>query len=208
MANHTRIPIPTLTRFANLYRVLLEEQKRGVRHINSADLESRTAIPAAQIRKDLNVLGEMGKPGVGYEVGLLTKRLGEILRVDHGHPFALVGAGHLGLAIANYPGFAEYGFHLRAIFDNDPAKIGQDLNGIVIEDSGKMPTRLLELSLRIAVLTVPPLAAQEATDLMIRGGVRWILNFTPTHLHVPDNCVVRDVHLTSEFAILGHYADD
>lgn len=208
MANLTRIPIPTLIRFANLYRVLLEAQSKGRTHLNSAELESLTAIPAAQVRKDLNLLGEMGKPGVGYRVDLLITRVGEILRVNHPHPFALVGAGHLGLAIANYPGFAEYGFNLHAIFDNDPEKVGQTVNGIEIEHSETMPTRLPQLGLKIAVLTVPHTAAQQATDLMLQGGIRWILNFTPTYLKVPEYCVVRDVFLTPEFAIIGHCAQD
>lgn len=208
MANQNRIPIPTLTRFANLYRVLQEAEAEGVEHLNSAQLEALTSISASQIRKDLSMLGEMGRPGVGYKVNLLKKRIGSILRVDRGHPYALVGAGQLGRAIANYPGFEDYGFKLKAIFDSDREKVGQIVQGIPIESNEDMPSSLLQKSIRIAVLTVPRNAAQDATDQLVAGGVRWILNFAPTHLKVPDNCIVRDVFLTPEFAILGHFTED
>ncbi len=208
MANNRVIPLPTLTRFANLYRVLTEAERGGVKHLNSAQLEALSAISAPQIRKDLSLLGDMGKPGVGYEVRLLRKEIGAILRIERGHPYALIGAGHLGRAIANYPGFEEYGFQLKAIFDSDSKKVGQAVNNVTVEPSASMPKRLKSLGVRIAVLTVPKESAQEAVDLAVEGGVRWFLNFAPTNIRVPDNCLVRDVFLTPEFAILGYFTED
>lgn len=203
-----KIPVPTLSRLATLFGVLNELESEGMTRVSSASLEVRSGVPAAQIRKDLSQLGEMGKPGVGYDIEKLRARISALLRINRTQQFALIGAGNLGQALAAYPGFREYGFKLAAIFDNDPEKIGKSLNGVIIKDSKRIPKLFPKLGLKIAVITVPGAAAQEVVDLAIRGGARWILNFTPCHVKVPKGCMVRDVSFTQEFAVLSHYTED
>ncbi|MCH8273387.1 MAG: redox-sensing transcriptional repressor Rex [Armatimonadetes bacterium] len=208
MADDSRVPIPTLTRLATYYKILGEAQVRGVHNLNSAQIEAECGISAAQFRKDLSHFGEMGKPGVGYEVAKLRARIATILHLDRTQRFALIGAGRLGQALAAYPGLNDYSFELTALFDTDKKKIGRRVNGIEIEDADGIPNRMRELNLKIAVLTVPGSEAQKASDAAIKGGARWILNFTPAHVRVPENCMVRDIVFTQEFAVLAHYIEE
>jgi redox-sensing transcriptional repressor len=202
-----RIPIPTLLRLAGLYRVAYEAERDGKRSLNSAEIEHLSGVSAAQVRKDLSLVGEIGTPGVGYDVSLLREQIGQLLKLDRGRPYALVGAGHLGQALAGYPGFGDYGFRLAAIFDSDPNKVGTCAGDNVIEDVATLPARLAELGLRYVAIAVPASAAQEVCDLAIQGGARWIINFTPSHLKIPADCVVRDVNMTQEFAVLSYFTE-
>lgn len=203
-----KIPVPTLQRLATLYKVLRESEARGETFLDSLELEKRTGTSATQIRKDLSLVKLTGKPGVGYEVKLLRRQIARFLKIDRTLPFALVGIGNLGQALASYPGFGEYNFRLAAVFDNDPQKIGKSINGFVIEDANLLPQRLREMKIKVVAITVPAPAAQDVANAAIRGGARWILNFTPTHLKVPEGCLVRDVSFTHEFAILAYFINE
>jgi len=202
-----KVPIPTLHRLATLYKVLREAEARGDTFVDSQELEMRTGISATQIRKDLSLVKLTGKPGVGYEVELLRKQIAHFLKIDRTLQFALIGVGNLGQALASYPGFEEYNFRLTALFDNDPQKIGKAINGFVIEDANLLPHRLRELNIKVVAITVPAQSAQEVAEAAIRGGAYWILNFTPTHLKVPEGCFVRDVSFTHEFAIMAYFVE-
>lgn len=202
-----KIAIPTLQRLANLYKVLKEAERRGETFLDSSELEARTGTSATQIRKDLSSVKLTGKPGVGYEVELLREKIARFLKIDQTLRFALVGVGNLGQALASYPGFGEYNFRLAALFDNDPQKIGTLIKGFVIENANSLPRRLRELNIKIVAITVPAPAAQGVAEAAIQGEARWILNFTPAHLKVPEGCLVRDVSFTHEFAILAYFID-
>ena len=207
MQRDNKLPTPTLTRLATYYKVLCDAEKRGTRRLNSAYFERECGVSAAQFRKDLSYLGELGKPGVGYRVPTLRRRIAKVLHLDRKQRFALIGAGRLGQALAGYPGLGEYNFELAALFDIDPKKVGKRVNGIVIEHASHIAQKIRRLKLKIAVLTVPASAAQSAADAAIKGGVKWILNFTPAHIKVPEDCVVRDVVFTQEFAVLAHFIE-
>ncbi len=207
MANSPRLPNPTLLRLATIYKVLKDEAEEQAITVSSSRLEELTGIPATQIRKDLSQIGEMGKPGVGYQIVPLTVQIAKVMKLDKLQRFAIVGAGRLGQALAAYPGLSDYNFELAAIFDNDPKKIGTSLFGKVVQDSKKLNVELQKSKIRIAILTVVENAAQEIADACVAGGVRWILNFTPAHLIVPKTCLVRNVGVTQEFAVLSHFTD-
>lgn len=195
-------------RLATLYRVLQEAAAKGTVYLNSSRLEELSGIPAAQVRKDLSLVGEMGKPGVGYKVEALAAQIAKTMKLDKVQRFAIVGAGRLGQALAAYPGLVDYSFELAAMFDDDPQKIGTRLFGIEVLDSSNLKEALQKMEIRTAILTVPASAAQKIADACVAGGVRWILNFTPTHLNLPSSCLVRDVGVTQEFAVLSHFSED
>lgn len=203
-----RVPVPTLSRLATYYSVLKEAEEAGVRTLNSARIEALCGIAATQIRKDLSRFGELGKPGVGYEITPLRQHIEKILKLDRVQKVAIIGAGRLGQALAAYPGLADYSFEVVGLFDSDARKIGKTLSGHLVRDVATLSKVLPGLGARIVAIAVPAPAAQGAANGAIAGGARWILNFAPTHIKTPANCLVRDVSFTQEFAVLAHYSED
>lgn len=208
MNGSQKVPVPTLARLATYYSVLREARSAGLMTLNSARIEEMSGIAATQVRKDLSRFGELGKPGVGYEVESLLERIEAILRLDRPQRLAIIGAGRLGQALAAYPGLAEYRFEVVGLFDSDAKKIGKTLSGHVVRDAASVARELPRLKTRLVALTVPAQAAQQAADAAIVGGVRRILNFSPAHIRVPEGCLVRNVSFTQEFAVLSHYGED
>jgi len=203
-----RVPVPTLARLATYYSVLRDAEESGAGTLNSAGIEALSGITATQIRKDLSRFGELGKPGVGYEVKQLREHIGKILKLDRVQKVAIIGAGRLGQALAAYPGLADYSFEVVGLYDSDPKKIGKTLSGHEVRDVGTLAKSLRGLDARIVAIAVPSGSAQGAADAAFAGGARWLLNFSPTHIKSPANCLVRDVSFTQEFAVLAHYSED
>jgi len=160
---------------------------------SSQELADLLGIGSAQIRKDLSYFGEFGKQGMGYEVPFLRDQLRRILRVDRRWEMVLVGAGDLGHAIVNYAGFRHWDYRIVAIFDNDPAKVGQILAGMPVRDAAELEEALPALGVRIGILAVPAAEAQEVADRMVRGGVRAILNYAPVSLSLPEDVRVHAI---------------
>lgn len=173
-----RLPIylRELTRLAN------EEKKFTT---SSQELGERLGLSSAQIRKDLSHFGEFGKQGTGYHINYLIEQLREILHLTQEWSVALVGAGFLGHALAHYNGFAYRGFRIAWVFDNDPEKIGEDLNGLLVQDIAQMENILRQHQVKMAILAVPITHAQETADILINSGVKAILSYVPIHLNVP-----------------------
>src|SRR5690606_14409840 len=139
----------------------------------------RLGSSSAQIRKDLSHFGEFGKQGTGYHIHYLIERLTEILHLTHEWPVALVGAGFLGHALASYRGFQRRGFVITCVFDDDPAKVGEPIGDLVVQDAAGMAAALTGRDIRIAILAVPAGAAQATTDALVAAGVRAILSYAP-----------------------------
>lgn len=161
------------------------EAEPGKLTTSSHELAERLGISSAQIRKDLSHFGEFGKQGTGYHVGYLIERLTEILHLTHEWPVALIGAGFLGHALASYRGFQRRGFTITCVFDSDPAKVGKEAGGLIVQDAAGMEARLRAEGIQIAILAVPAAAAQETTDRLVAAGVRSILSYAPVSLTVP-----------------------
>jgi redox-sensing transcriptional repressor len=152
---------------------------------SSHELGERLGISSAQIRKDLSHFGEFGKQGTGYHINYLIERLTEILHLTHEWPVALVGAGFLGHALASYRGFQQRGFVITCVFDSDPAKVGEDVAGLVVQDAAEMEPKLRADGIQIAILAVPAGMAQETADALVAAGVKALLNYAPVSLTVP-----------------------
>jgi redox-sensing transcriptional repressor len=188
----------TVRRLSLYLRTLEEFRNRGDLTVSSRDLAERVGLTPAQVRKDLSYFGSFGKRGLGYEVPDLQERLRGILGVDRTWGVGVVGAGRVGLALARYPSFGPRGFHMKAIFDNDPAKIGERSGELTIRDIATFPEAADDLGIEIVILTVPEDAAQEVADRVVAAGVRAILNFAPVGLQVPAGVVVNDVDMVLE----------
>lgn len=163
----------------------------GQEFTSSQELGQKLGIGSAQIRKDLSHFGEFGKQGTGYEINYLREQISKILHVDRDWAVALVGFGDLGQAIAHYGGFATKGFHIEAIFDNDPAKIGQESNGKTVHDIKSITQIITKLKIKMAIIAVPAPVAQSVSDMLIEAGIKAILNYAPITLTVPEKVQVQ-----------------
>ncbi len=160
-------------------------EEEGRINTSSHELGKRLGISSAQIRKDLSHFGEFGKQGTGYHINYLIEKLREILHLTNEWDVALVGAGYLGHALAHYHGFEHRGFRISWIFDNDPAKIGEQMDQLIVLDVAKLEQVIQENRVKVAVIAVPANYAQEITDRLVAVGVRSILSYAPIHLNVP-----------------------
>ena len=163
----------------------------GQEFTSSQELGQKLGIGSAQIRKDLSHFGEFGKQGTGYEINYLREQISKILHVDREWAVVLVGFGELGQAIAHYGGFASKGFHIEAIFDNDPAKIGEKTNGKEVHDIKNLAKIIAKLKIKMAIIAVPTSAAQTVSDNLVEAGIKAILNYAPITLTVPESVQVQ-----------------
>jgi redox-sensing transcriptional repressor len=161
-------------------------EEEGKVNTSSHELAQRLGISSAQIRKDLSHFGEFGKQGTGYHIGYLIDQLREILNLKGEWQVALIGAGYLGHALAHYQGFEHRGFHISCVFDNDPHKIGEQMNDLIVQDIATLEVTLRENQVKIAILVVPASVAQEITNRLVAAGVTAILSYAPIHLNVPN----------------------
>jgi redox-sensing transcriptional repressor len=159
---------------------------KGKEITSSQELGGQLGISSAQIRKDLSQFGEFGKQGTGYNIEFLVDQLKRILKVERVWDVALIGAGDLGNAIAHYGGFIDRGYLITAIYDNDPAKIGQTTGRFTIRGTENLTDEIREQQIKIAMLAVPARVAQEVSDQLVEAGVEAILCYAPISLFVPE----------------------
>ncbi len=191
-----------------IYLQALEHlQARGVESTSSQELGVIIGISAAQIRKDLSQFGEFGKQGKGYAIPYLVEQLRSILKVDRLWDIAVIGAGNLGRAIAHYESFANHGFRIAMIFDNDPERIGSQFQNFVVQDTKDLIPLLKKANIKIAMLTVPASEAQAVTDELVKAGIRAILNYAPITLSVPGNVYVQHVDPVIYLQKMTYYLD-
>jgi redox-sensing transcriptional repressor len=200
-------PIPDIVvgRLPIYLRALTFLAAEGTQVTSSHDLGKRLGISAAQIRKDLSFFGEFGKQGTGYNVGYLQEQISRILKVDQEWPVALIGVGDLGRALARYGGFAHRGFRVVALFDNDPAKIGQTIGDLEIMSIDRLAEVVRERGIRVAMLTVPAQAAQRIADVCAAAGIKAILNYAPITLKVPEGALVQHTDPVTHLQRMTYY---
>jgi redox-sensing transcriptional repressor len=201
-------PVSELTtnRLSVYLRCLNALDAAGVRTVSSQALAEQFHLNAAQIRKDLAYFGEFGVRGVGYYVKELRRHLRQILGVDSRVAIAIMGAGNLGMALADYPGFREEGFEIAALFDTMAEKIGRRSRaGVPIYDVREFRRVARRERLRIVVIAVPADAAQSVVSTVVAAGVRAILNFSPGTLKVPSDVKLKSVDLTVSLESLSFF---
>jgi len=200
-----RIPQPTIERLSTYLQCLRQLERTGVATASSADIAERTGINAAQFRKDLSYFGDLGTPGLGYDVPKLQAHLSHAMGLREPHNTVLVGTGNLGAALAAYSGFRDRGFSIVALFDADPDKLGQVINGLIVQDPDLLPKLNADLRADIGIICVPAASAQIVVDKLVAAGIRAILNFAPITISVRTGIIVRNVDLTSELEVLSYY---
>ncbi len=193
-AGGDRLTVGVAARLSQYLRVLTQARKMGKERISSQEISEYTNINATQIRRDLSGFGKFGKRGVGYNIDALAGEIRKILRTQGQHNIALFGAGRLGQAVANSTVFADHGFNIAVAFDTDHDKVGQPIDGLEVSDYTTLGEVIREKNIIVAVLAVPPEAAQQVADDVVDAGVKIIFNYTDTLLDVPSEVTV---HTTS-----------
>ncbi|MCD7842214.1 MAG: redox-sensing transcriptional repressor Rex, partial [Lachnospiraceae bacterium] len=186
------------------YRYLGDLLNAKVERISSNELSDLMNVTASQIRQDLNNFGGFGQQGYGYNVKYLYNEIGKILGLDKTYNMVIVGGGHLGQALANYVKFEKRGFSIKGIFDINPELKGTLVRGIPIRMTEELPCFLKENEIQIAALTLPKSGAETVAPILIENGVKAIWNFAHTDLHVPDDVVVENVHLSESLMQLSY----
>ena len=199
------IPEQTLRRIPLYHQILAEMQARAQAYVSSRHLAQFFRIDDTQVRKDVSLIGYKGKPKAGYSILGLKKAIEEFLGINYENTAILVGAGHLGSALSQYPGLAQYGLRLVAIFDNDPAKVGSILGAFTILPMESLQRVVRSFDVGIAIVCVPSAAAQQVAARIVSLGIRAIWNFSPTQLAVPSDVIVRNENIALGLAILSHY---
>jgi len=205
---HTIEPVSELTtnRLSVYLRCLNTLDAAGVKTVSSQVLAEQFHLNAAQIRKDLAYFGEFGVRGVGYYVKDLKRHLRQILGLDRKVRVAIMGAGNLGLALADYPGFRQEGFEIVALFDNVTSKVGQrSRGGVPILDIEELKRCVSCEKVGIVVIAVPGPSAQHVVNLVVGAGVKAVLNFSPDTLQVPPDVKLKSVDLTVSLESLSFY---
>jgi redox-sensing transcriptional repressor len=188
----------------SLYLRQLETLHRdGASKVSSRLLGEALGVSDAQVRKDLAYLGNLGHPGIGYDAPELIAAIRHALGIDRDWATVLVGVGNLARALLRYRGFVERGFRFVALFDADPAKVGQTIEGLPVHALEEMPAVLTETKAELGVLTVPSEAAQSVAEALAAAGIRGVLNFTPQVLRLPTEINVVSVDLTVQLEQLA-----
>jgi redox-sensing transcriptional repressor len=200
-----QIPEQTLRRIPLYHQILAEMQARGEANVSSKHLAQFFRIDDTQVRKDVSLIGYKGKPKSGYSILGLKKAIEEFLGINYENTAILVGVGHLGSALSQYPGLAQYGLRLVAIFDNDTLKIGSVLGAFTILSMESLTRVVRSFDVGIAIVCVPKEAAQQVVNRVVSLGIKAIWNFSPTQLAVPSDVVVRNENIALGLAILSHY---
>ncbi|MGY2003180.1 redox-sensing transcriptional repressor Rex [Blastococcus sp. SYSU DS1024] len=197
------IPEATVARLAVYLRVLTSFADGGRTTVSSGDLATAAGVNPAGLRKDLSHLGSCGVRGVGYDVRALRERIARVLGAEQSRACVLVGIGNLGSALADYAGFGSRGFEFVGLFDAAPARVGQRIGGLTVQDVAGLESAVTAAGASIGVIATPAEVAQPVCDRLVAAGVRSILNFAPVTLSAPPGVDVRQVDLSVELQVLA-----
>jgi len=199
------IPEIVIGRLPIYLRALQRLEKKGQQVTSSHELGELLGISPPQIRKDLSQFGEFGKQGTGYHVEYLSKQLQKILNLDQVWDIAIIGSGDVGHALARYQGFLDRGFQVTMIFDNEQEKIGQSIGDYIVLDIQNMQTIIQDAGVKVAMLAVPAKVAQDVTDLLVKSGVKAILNYAPIQINTPDDVRVQYIDPATHLQKMSYY---
>lgn len=194
-----KIPEKVVNRLTLYHSILTDCIKENIENITSPQIAQKLKIDDSQVRKDFNFINNIGRCRVGYVVKTLKENIEKTLGFAVKKDAFIVGAGYLGLALAKYDNFSSYGLNILALFDNDPHKIDLVINNKQVYHSSKLPNLVERLNVDIAILTVPRSEAQKVADFLIESGIKYIWNFTPAILNVPNDVKVWNENLIASF---------
>ena len=171
-------------------------------YISATALANALGMGEVQVRKDLAMVSDGGRPKIGYLRESLIEDISQFLGYDNTTDAILIGAGKLGQALLGYGGFDAYGLNILAAFDAEPvAEMTQE--GKPIYSMDKLESFCRNNNILMAIITVPAKYAQEVCDSLIRCGIKAVWNFAPVHLDVPANILVQNENMATSLAVLS-----
>ncbi len=203
-----KLSAPTLRRLPRYYRIICEYFDRGEKYIRSCEIAHKLDVDETQVRKDIAAINYSGKPKIGFNTGEFKTHLEKFLNLTEAKKAFLIGVGNLGLALAKYNGFSNYGLDIVALFDNDPQKIGLKIGDKEVFHVCQLPEKIRQEAIKIVVLAIPGEQAQKMTDLAIKCGIKAIWNFAPTNIEVPKEVIVSNQDLAADFVVLSMKLND
>lgn len=198
------MPKAIILRLESYLTYLGQLRREGKKTATSEELAKLFGISSSRVRQDLMALGAVGRPRAGYDIEELEQVIIGELDIRQHKAIALIGFGNLGRALAGSEVWERGGFQLRAIFDNDPAVVGSDANGMRVRAMSELFGVISSESIEAICLTVPGSAAQQVADLVVTAGIKGIWNFAPVELTVPQGVVVENQHLEQGLMTLSY----
>jgi redox-sensing transcriptional repressor len=186
------IPDIIISRLPVYYQHLKNLQNSSKKYISSEELAELTGFSSSLIRKDLSYFGTFGRKSYGYDIYCLFQQISIIMGFNYKKKVIIIGAGHLGQALAYNKGYTERGYKLVAIFDKNPKLIDLVINDIEIQSINNLENFMEENKIDVAALTVPGAAAQKITDRLVAAGIKAIWDFTEVPLKVPDDILLEE----------------
>ena len=199
------IPGSSVERLARYYRILIFLERMGIDRVTSMELGSGAGANPLQVRKDISFCGPCGLRGIGYDVPSLREAIKTALGLDREWNLAIMGAGTIGAATVHHTWYQKRGFRVRAIFDCDPNKIGQDIYGLTVHPVEDLREVIEKEDITIGVIATQPAAAQEAADKFVEAGVRAIYNFSESSPGVPNDVMIEDYNFFTVMATLSSF---
>lgn len=205
MEQEKKIPDIVIKRLPVYYRFLTNLHQMGISRVSSTDLGKKMGITSSQVRQDFFNFGSFGLQGYGYDVDQLRAEIGSILGLDLERTMIIIGAGHLGQALARHSAFEKDGYSVIGVFDINPHLIGEKIRDVEIMHVNKIAEFVGSNQVDIAVIAVPRTYAKEVADIVTGLGIKGIWNFTSVKLAVPDDVAVENIHLSDSLMTLGYY---
>lgn len=202
--NGKKVPSVVIKRLPRYYRYLGEFLRQDIKRISSNVLSEKMNVTASQIRQDFNYFGGFGQQGYGYNVEFLYQEIGEILGLHEGYKTIIVGAGHLGHALANHTTFEKRGFKLMGIFDVDPAIIGNPVNGLKIRHIDELEAFVRDNGIDIAILATPRKVTEEMANRLVEYGIKGLWNYSYVELKSDKPVAIENVHLSDSLMTLSY----
>jgi len=199
-----QIPPSVVRRLTRYLAILQELRSRRTPWVSSSELADWLGLTSSTVRQDLTHVNFRGISRKGYDVEGLAATLAKTLGADTTWSVAVVGAGNLGRALALHEEFARRGFHIKGVFDSDPAKIGRRIGSFRVMDALTLPRFVHEKKIDIGIIAVPSQAAQQVADLLIAGRIRGLLNLTQTHIIAPKKVPIVATRIVSSLQELAH----
>ncbi|MBU4376007.1 MAG: redox-sensing transcriptional repressor Rex [Candidatus Omnitrophica bacterium] len=199
MQDTKKVPKSAISRISLYLREITRLEKEAKESVSSTELGDMTGLTDAQVRKDLSYFGQFGRSGAGYDVHPLKRAIEGLLGKNKTWEIVLIGAGNIGSALLRYPGFKDQGFFIKEAFDSDSKRIDKRYGEVSVKDVKKLEeTVRANKDIKIAILAVPAESAQSVADLLVKAGIKCILNFAPALLKLNSDVLVKNIDLSNE----------
>ena len=200
------LPHKTVERLSQYRRILLNSLKSGKSHIFSHEIAGLLHITPVQVRRDIMLIGYTGTLKKGYDTKGLIDLIGNLIDTNEGQKIALIGVGNLGRAIINYLSGKRTKLNVVACFDNNIEKVGKRFSGVLCYNVDKLQEMIKKENITIGVMTVPPEVSAETADILVKSGIKGILNYASAPINVPKDIYLEEYDIITSLEKVAFFA--